>query len=152
MQAASPALEITRLPTMVGAGTRLMQGVGLVVLAVAALSVFVALWNAVRERRADLAMLRMLGAAPGKVGALLLCEALWLALLGCLIGLALAHGATALLAQWLAAEQSLALDAWRWVPLEWAVPALALGVSLLAAAVPVASAYRVDVTQVLQSR
>lgn len=152
MQAASPALEITRLLSMVGAGTRLMQGVGLVVLAVAALSVFVALWNAVRERRADLAMLRMLGAAPAKVGALLLCEALWLAALGCMIGLALAHGATALLAQWLAAEQSLAIDAWRWVPLEWAVPVLAFGVALVAAAVPVVSAYRVDVTQLLQSR
>ena len=31
----------------------------------AGLSVFIALWSAVRERRADLAMLRMLGAPPG---------------------------------------------------------------------------------------
>ena len=152
MQAASPALEITRLLSMVGAGTRLLQAMGAVVLLVAALSVFVALWNAVRERRADLAMLRMLGAAPTRVGALLLCEALWLAALGCVLGLALAHGTTALLAQWLAAEQSLALNAWQWVPFEWAVPLLALGVALLAAVVPVVSAYRVDVMQLLRSR
>ena len=66
---------------MVGVGTRVLQGMGAVLLLVAALSVFIALWSAVRERRADLAMLRMLGAPPRKVGALLLCEALWLALL-----------------------------------------------------------------------
>jgi predicted lysophospholipase L1 biosynthesis ABC-type transport system permease subunit len=60
---------------------------------VAALSVFIALWNAVRERRADLAMLRMLGAPPGRVAGLVLCEALWLALLASALGLLLGHGA-----------------------------------------------------------
>ena len=77
----APAVEITRLLSMVGVGTRVLQGLGAVLLAVAGLSVFIALWGAVRERRHDLAMLRMLGAPPARVGALVLCESLWLALL-----------------------------------------------------------------------
>ena len=40
-------------------------------------------------------MLRMLGATPGKVGALLLCEALWLAVLASVLGLAAGHGLAA---------------------------------------------------------
>lgn len=152
MQAAAPAVEITRLLSMVGVGTRVFQGLGVVLLGVAALSVFIALWSAVRERRTDLAMLRMLGASPQKVGALLLCEALWLAALACVLGLLAAHGVVALLGAMLMAEQSLAITGWQWVHTEVWVPVLALGVALLAAGLPALGAYRLDVTQLLNSR
>lgn len=152
MQAAAPAVEITRLLSMVGVGTRVFQGLGAVLLGVAALSVFIALWSAVRERRGDLAMLRMLGASPLKVGALLLCEALWLAVMACVLGLLAAHGLAALLGELLMAEQSLAISGWQWVHTVVWVPVLALGVALLAAGLPAISAYRLDVTQLLNSR
>ncbi|MBA4262070.1 MAG: multidrug ABC transporter substrate-binding protein [Comamonadaceae bacterium] len=152
MQAAAPAMEITRLLSMVGVGTRVLHGMGAVLLLVAALSVFIALWSAVRERRADIAMLRMLGAPPAKVGALLLCEALWLALLASVLGLLVAQGLSALLGWWWMAEQGLAIAGWHWPATLAAVPLAALGVALLAAAVPAFSAYRVDVTSLLQSR
>ena len=61
LQAAAPAMEITRLLRLLGVGADVLRAFGAVLLVVAALSVFIALWNAVRERRADLAMLRMLG-------------------------------------------------------------------------------------------
>ena len=53
---------MTRLLRLLGVGADVLRAFGGVLLAVAALSVFIALWNAVRERRFDLAMLRMLGA------------------------------------------------------------------------------------------
>jgi putative ABC transport system permease protein len=78
MQAAAPAIEITRLLRMVGVGADVLRGFAGVLLLMAGLSVFIALWNAVKERQADLAMLRMLGAPPRRVAALVLAEALWL--------------------------------------------------------------------------
>ena len=88
MQAAAPAVEVTRLLRMRG-GQRGAAGRGRRAAAHRrAVGVFIALWTAVRERRADLAMLRMLGAPPAKVAALLLAEALWLALLASVLGLA----------------------------------------------------------------
>ena len=152
MQAAAPAMEITRLLSMVGVGTRVLQGMGAVLLLVAALSVFIALWSAVRERRADIAMLRLLGASPVKVGALLLCEALWLALLASALGLLAAQGLTALLGGLWMADQGLAIGGWHWPAALAGVPLAALGVALAAAAVPALSAYRVDVTSLLQTR
>jgi putative ABC transport system permease protein len=145
-------MEITRLLSMVGVGTRVLQGMGVVLLLVAALSVFIALWSAVRERRADIAMLRMLGAPPWKVGALLLCEALWLALLASALGLLAAQGLTALLGWLWMADQGLDLGGWHWPPALSVVPLAAIGVALAAAAVPAISAYRVDVTSLLQTR
>ncbi len=151
LQAAAPAVEITRLLSMVGVGTQVLRALAAVLVVVAGLSVFIALWSAVRERRADLAMLRMLGAPPARVAALLLCEALWLALLACALGLLAAHALAAGMGEMLMARHSLAITGWQWVPgVAW-VPVLAFGVAVVAALLPALSAYRVDVTSLLNS-
>ena len=152
MQAAAPAVEVSRLLRMLGVGSEVLRGVGAVLLLTAGLSVFIAFWTAVRERRADLAMLRMLGAAPAKVAALLLCEALWLALLASVLGLAAGHGLTALVGYLLEAQRSLPITGRIWVPAEAWIPAAAVAVATVAALIPVVSAYRVDVAQLLNTR
>jgi putative ABC transport system permease protein len=152
MQAAAPAVEVARLMQMLGVGTQVLQGFAYVLLAVAALSVWMALANAVREREADLALMRMLGASKRKVAGLVLAEALILAVLGVGFGLLLGHGLTALLGYLLQAQKSLALSGWLWLAQEWWVLALALVVAMLAAAAPLWRAYRTDVLSVLNSR
>jgi len=152
MQAAAPALEITRLLSMVGVGTDVLRALAGVLLLTAGLSVFIALWGAVRERRADLALLRMLGAPPAKVAGLLLCEALWLALLATVLGVLAGQGLTALLAWALQLEKSVLIGALSW-PVELvSVPVLAFGVALASALLPAWEAYRVSVFELLQSR
>jgi putative ABC transport system permease protein len=59
-----------------GIGTDVLRAFAGVLLSTAGLSVFIALWKAVRERRADLALLSMLCAPPAKIAALLMGEAL----------------------------------------------------------------------------
>lgn len=152
MQAAAPALEISRLLHMLGLGTDVLRAFAGVLLLTAGLSVFIALWSAVRERRADLALLRMLGAPPRKVAALLLSEALWLGLLAAVLGLLLGQGFAALLAWLLALDNSLLIGGLVWPAVLWVVPALALGVSLLSALLPTFAAYRVSVLELLQNR
>jgi len=152
MQAAAPAVEVSRLLRMLGVGSEVLRGVGAVLLITAALSVFIAFWNAVRERRADLAMLRMLGATPAKVAALLLCEALWLAVLASVLGLAAAHGLTALVGYLLEAQRSLPVSGRIWVPAEAWIPVAAVAVATLAALIPAVTGARVDVAQLLNAR
>ena len=152
MQAAAPALEVTRLLHMLGLGTDVLRAFAGMLLLTAGLSVFIALWNAVRERRGDLALLRMLGAPPARIAALLLTEALWLGLMAALLGLALGQCFVLALGWMLGLDQSLLLTGALWpAELLW-VPALALGVSLGAALLPALGAYRSDVLQLLQSR
>ena len=152
MQAAAPALEMTRLLSMLGVGTDVLKVLGGVLLLTAGLSVFIALWSAVRERRADLALLRMLGAPPRKIAGLLLCEALWLALLACVLGVLLGQGVMAAAAWALQAEKSVVIGAFVWPVELTAVPLLALGVALAASVLPAWEAYRVSVFELLHSR
>ncbi len=152
MQAAAPAVEISRLLNMLGIGTDVLRAFAGVLLLTAGLSVFIALWSAVRERRSDLALLRMLGAPPAKIAALLLGEALWLGILSACIGLAGGQALTALIGWMLQLDNSLLIGGLVW-PLEllW-IPALACAISLAAAILPALGAYRVSVLELLQSR
>jgi putative ABC transport system permease protein len=152
MQAAAPAIEVSRLLRMLGVGSEVLRGLGAVLLVTAALSVFIAFWTAVRERRADLAMLRMLGATPAKVAGLLLCEALWLAVLASILGLAIGHGLAALAGTLLEAQRSLPVSGRIWVAAEAWIPVAAVAVATLAALIPAVSASRVDVAQLLNAR
>lgn len=152
LQAAAPALEITRLLRMVGMGTDVLRGFAAVLLLTAGLSVFIALWSAVRERRADLALLRMLGAPPRRVAGLLLAEALWLAALATVLGLAAGHGLTGLLGWMLENDPSVPLRGALWLAEELWVPALALTVAALASALPVLTAYRSSAVSLLNER
>jgi len=151
LQAAAPAIESARLMQIVGAGTEVLRGLGVLMVLVAALSVFVALTHAVREREADLAMLRMLGAPPRRIAALVGAEATWLAALGLALGLALGHGLTHLLGWYLAQQRSLSITgAWLGEATPWLVGA-AFVLAWVAAAWPAWRAARLDVTALLQS-
>lgn len=151
LQSASPALESARLLRMVGVGVDVLRGFGVVLLIASGLSVFVALFHAVREREGDLAMMRLLGAPQWRVGALVALEATWLALIGTGLGLVLGHGLAEVLGRVLAAEQSLSITG-AWVTsVEWAIPLLALVLALAACALPVWRAYRQDVTVLLHA-
>ena len=152
MQAAAPAVEISRLLGLIGIGADVLRAFAGVLLLTAGVSVFIALWSAVRERRADLALLRMLGAAPRQLAALLWCEAVWLALLATLLGLAMGQGMAALLAVALDVDKSISLAALNWPVELLMVPALALGVAAASALLPTWEAYRVSVLELLQSR
>lgn len=151
MQAAAPAYELSRLLRLLGAGTDVLRALAATLLAVAGLSVFMALWQAVRERRADLALLRLLGAGPFKLAALLLAEALWLATLACGLGLLLAQGLVAALPLLLPTEAAGLVAHRAWPPQLWVVPGLALGIAVLAAALPAWGAYRADVSRLLST-
>lgn len=149
MQAASPANEAARLFNILGVGLDVVRAFALVLLIAAGLSTFIALYNALEERKYDLAVMRALGATPGKLMRLVLFEGLVLGLIGTALGLLLGHLATELIGSWLAASRQPGVTGLRLDGDEVWVVALALVVALAAAVVPAWRAYRVDVAATL---
>jgi putative ABC transport system permease protein len=152
MQAAAPAIEMTRLFRMLGVGAEVLRGFAAVLLLIATISLLIALWNALRERQADWAMLRLLGASPARVASVLVWQALILTLAGGVLGLALGHGLTGLVGSLLAADRSIPITGWIWLSEQMWILAGAVLLALLAALLPVLAAYRLDVLKILQSR
>ncbi len=149
LQAASPAYESARLFRMLGVGVEVLRAFGFVLVLAAGLSVFIALTNALQERRYDLAVMRMLGASRAKLMGLLLLEALALSAAGALLGLALGHVLMELLGAALRAAQQVPVTGLTWAPGELWLVVLALGVGALAALLPAWRASRAEVAPVL---
>src|SRR4030095_16624935 len=72
LQPPSPAYETARLFSIVGVGIDALRGFAAVLILAAGLSVFIALYSALQERRYELAVMRTLGASPGKLFGLLI--------------------------------------------------------------------------------
>ncbi len=149
MQAASPAYETARLFTVIGVGVDVLRGFALVLILSAGLSLFIALYNALNERRYDLALMRTLGARPRTLMALMLFEGVMLAGLGAVLGLALGHGLTEALGHTLKAAQQIAVTGLIWLPAELWMLGLALMVGVVAALLPAWRAYRTDIAHTL---
>jgi putative ABC transport system permease protein len=73
-------------------------------------------------------------------------------LLASVLGLAVGHGLTALVGYLLEAQHSLPVTGRIWVPAEAWIPVAAVGVATLAALIPTVTAYRIDVSQLLNAR
>jgi putative ABC transport system permease protein len=150
MQAASPAIEMTRLLTLLGAGSRLLEGFIAALLVVAGLSVGASLAAAVAERQSDLALLRMLGAPPQRLVRLLVAESMWLALMSLAAAAVLSQLALFGLQTLLPAGAMPLWQAGVWsATLLWA-PLATLGLMALAIAVPAWRAWKLDVLLLLQ--
>jgi len=149
LQSASPAFESARLMTVFGVGTDVIRAFALLLIAASALGLFVALTQALDERRYDLAIMRALGASRATIVSVLLCESLLLCALGLALGLALAHVVAANIGALLPAAAPLAASGHVLLADEWTVAALALGVGIMATLIPAWRAYRLDVAATL---
>ncbi|HYF57803.1 MAG TPA: ABC transporter permease [Burkholderiaceae bacterium] len=149
LQAASPALEAARLFRLVGVGLDGARAFGALLLAMAALSVFVALFQALSDRRRELALMRLLGASPARLFGLLVGEGLATTALGAALGVALGHGAVELAGAWLAPRGELPLTGRDFATIEWAWIGGTLALGALAAAVPARLAARTPPADVL---
>ena len=149
LQAASPAYETARLFRIVGVGVEALRAFAAALILAAGLSVFIALYNALEERRYELALMRALGASPARLFGLLVAEGLGLTLLGAVLGVILGHAFTAVLGAWLEATQNYGVSGMEVRNEELWVVAVALAVGLAAALLPAWRAYGTDVARTL---
>ncbi|WP_339922179.1 FtsX-like permease family protein [uncultured Cyclobacterium sp.] len=145
LQAASPSFEIARLYELLGIGISLIQGLALVITFIAGLGIFIALFNSLKERKYDLAIMRAIGAAKSQLFLLILLEGVILTFMGAVIGLFFGHLFIYILV--ITNEQGVisGLTPFVIVEKEWWVIAYALFVGILASILPAWNAYRTDI-------
>jgi putative ABC transport system permease protein len=149
LMAASPALEINRLYSMMGSGTEALQYIAILIAIVAAISIFISLYTSLKERRYEMALLRVGGAGPGKLFLMIISEGMWIAILGLLLGLAAGHLGMNLAGSILEKGYKYQFTGWLWIPEEVWIIAGALLVGLLAALLPALQGSRTDLHRTL---
>lgn len=151
MQAALPAIEINRLYSLMGIGFSTLQTIGLLIMCIAALSVFISLLNSLKERKYELALMRSLGASPAKLFGLVLQEGLLLCFTGYAFGIILGRVAIMILSSFGEEQFHFGVSQSGIAPVElWLLP-FTLGVGVVAAIIPAFRAYKADISSVLRN-
>ena len=149
MQAAAPILQTARLLSLLGTGIDAFRIFAYVLIVAAALGVFIALYNAMKERAYDLAIMRTMGASRKFLLSQVVLEGIVLSVLGALFGLLLGHGATELLGMYLGQSQGLNFSGFSASAEELWLVVLAVGIGIIASVIPAIQAYRTDIARTL---
>jgi putative ABC transport system permease protein len=152
LQAASPAFEAARLFSIMGVGVEILMAFAYVLIAISALSIFIALYNSLKERRYEMAVMRSMGATRSRLLLLVLLEGTLLTVLGSVAGLGLGHGVLVVLTKFLPEMQKAGITGLIFYTQEWIILVGSLLLGLLCAAIPAIQAYRTDISRVLAAQ
>lgn len=149
MQAASPSFEMSRLFELLGVGITLLQGLAIVIIGISGLGIFIALYNSLKERKYDLAILRAIGASRGQLLLLIFLEGIMLTFMGAILGILLGHTFLSVIIS--QNEQGVvgALQSWIFLKQELWIVVYALGVGILASIIPAFAAYQTSIAKQL---
>jgi putative ABC transport system permease protein len=148
MQAASPAQESTRLFSLIGVGVDTLQWFAVLIMLIAAISVFVNLYNSLKERSYDLAIMRTLGASRTKLFVIVIAEGIMLTLAGTVIGIALGH----MVLEFIGSNQESGqaqLSGFVLLYDELYLFVAGLAIGIFAAIIPAVQAYRSNISKIL---
>lgn len=149
MQAASPAFETARLFSILGVGIDVLMVFAYALIVISGLSIFIALYNSLKERRYDMAIMRSMGATRSKLFISILLEGSLLTLLGSLTGLLMGHGVLLLLSTMVLAMQKAGMSGFTFYAEEWIILGGSLLLGILCAIIPAIQAYRTEISKVL---
>lgn len=149
MQTATPAIEINRLFALMGFGIDALKLIALVIIIVSGLSVFVSLYNSLKERKYEMALMLSMGASRTKLFFLLLMEGLIISSIGFVVGIFLSR-----LGLWIMSENveqnfHYDFDVLSLLTEEFWLFLGALFIGLLAAAIPSLGIYKIDISRTL---
>jgi putative ABC transport system permease protein len=152
LQAASPAIEINRLYSMMGVGLDALRMIGWIIAIVSGLSIFISLYNSLKERRFELALMRINGASRMKLFLLIILEGLFLAILGYIFGIFLSHTGAEMFSNF--AQSSYKYD-FTGMVMQKEDGFLLIGslmIGLISAIIPAYQAYKTDIAETLRNK
>ncbi len=149
MQAALPAFEINKLIGMMGVGIDALRALGILIMLVSGISVFISLYNAMRERRYEMALMRAYGASRWQLILLVVGEGVLLVLLGYVLGMVLGRGSMWALSDAFGESFHYALGSNTLVVEEVMLGLAAIALGLLAALVPAVQSARIRISEIL---
>lgn len=148
MQAASPALEINRLYSLMGVGVHTIRLIAGFIIIISAFSIFISLLNSLKERRYELALIRSMGGNRNKLFSLVILEGISIAFIGYLLGLALSRLGMLLVSYYTETNYHYSLQQWFNIN-DFYFLFVSLIIGLLSALIPAIKAMRTDISKTL---
>lgn len=150
MQAASPGLEINRLFGLFGIGLQALRYLAYGIMFISGISIFIALFNTLKERKYEFALLRVNGASRTQLLLLVLIESLLLCITGFLFGTIVGRIALVLISGSSEDEFKMSFNPLDFVwEKEGYLFLITLAVGIIAALIPAIKAYSLNISKTL---
>jgi putative ABC transport system permease protein len=151
LQAAMPVFEINRLTNLLGFGVQTINLIALIIILVSGLSIFISLYNSLKKRRYELALIRVHGATKWQLIKLVLLEGLALSFMGTIFGLLISR--LILFLTPILANQNQVLNSFEFgvIADELWLFLIALFIGLLASLIPAILTYKINIPKILSN-
>ena len=149
MQAALPVVEVNRLLGLLGVGIETLRAIALAIMLISGISVFVSLYNSLKDRQYELALMRTLGASRGQLFLSIIQESMWLSILGFGLGILMSRIGFGLLSGLAASSYHYTFSVWQFLPAEALLFAVTLLIGFLAALLPALRAFHLNISKTL---
>lgn len=150
MQAASPIIEINRLFSLFGVGLKALEYLAYGIMLISGISIFVALYNTLKERKFEFALLRVNGASRFQLLKLVLIESILLCVTGFILGTIFGRIALYFISISSQDEFKLAFNPFEFIwEKEGILFLITLAVSMVAALIPAIKAYNLNISKTL---
>ena len=126
-----------------------LQGIAILIMIISFISVFISLYNSMKERKYELALMRSMGASRRTLFVMILLEGFWLTVVGTLIGLCLSRLGMVILSSVMKDQFKYDISNIGVLPNETILVGITIFVGVLASLLPAVSAVRMDVSKIL---
>jgi len=150
MQAASPAIEVNRLFSLFGVGIEALRYLAYGIMLISGISIFIALFNTLKERKDEFALLRVNGAKRMQLLKLVMIESLLLCVVGFVFGTILGRVALVLISNASEEDFKLGFNPYEFIwQKEGVLFLLTITVGIVAAIIPALKAYNLNISKTL---
>ncbi len=151
MQAALPKIELAQLYESLGVGIQTINGIAWLIMLVSGLSVFVSLYLSFKERKKELAFMRVFGASRTQMTVLVLLQSVFIAIIGFLLGMIFAVIGSNILTKLISERFPVHLNWFSFGRMELGIFFAVLLIALFAAILPAIQAFRVNISNTLRN-
>jgi putative ABC transport system permease protein len=149
MQLANVAVENSRLMNNFGLGLSAITAIAVVIMIISFISIFISLYNSMRERRYELALMRTMGGTRFTLFRLIVQEGLMLVGLGFLVGIALSRIGLIVLSHFMKESFHYSFNNLGLGNLELGLFGITLFIGFLASVLPAWQALKLDISKTL---
>ncbi len=149
MMAAAPAYQTSKLFEMIGVGEKALRALAFLIILVSGISIFISLFNSLKDRAYELALLRVMGSSRTKLFVLVIIEGLLMALIGVLLGILAGHIGMMVLARYMQESYQYDFSSLLFLKEEVYLIVGALVVGFVAALIPAIRASKLEISKTL---
>ncbi|WP_445457107.1 ABC transporter permease [Flavobacterium sp. HNIBRBA15423] len=150
MQVVSPAIEVNRLVSMFGIGIDALRYLAYGIMLISGISIFIALFNTLKERKNEFALLRVNGAKRYQLLTLVMIESLLLCVVGFIFGTILGRIGLMFISRSAEKDFKFSFNPYEFIwEKEGVLFLLTIFVGVLAALIPAIKAYQLNISKTL---